>query len=65
MRIWYLSHMGHSTKGEEFEHIFLQKNTQLIWIFFSNFNFNSEQFTAINHSSRQENLYNNAFVGLL
>ena len=32
---------------------------------FFNFSFNSEQLTTINHSSRQEHLHNNAFVGLL
>ena len=54
--------MGHSTKGEEFGHFFLNYTTHLD-IF--NFNFNSEQLTVINHSSSQENLHNNAFVGLL
>ena len=55
--------MGHSTKGEEFG----QKNAKNYTtnLDFLNFNFNSEQLTAINHSSRQENLHNNAFVGLL
>ena len=57
-------YMSHSTKVKEFEQMFLQKLTQLIWMFF-NFNFNSEQITAINHSSRQENLHNNACVALL
>ena len=57
-------YMGRSTKDEEFEQLFLQKITQLIRIFL-NFNFNSEQLTAIKHSSRQENLHYNAFVGLL
>ena len=56
--------MGQSTKGEEFEQFFLQKIHNLFG-FFLDFNFNSEQLTAINHSSRQENLHNNAFVGLL
>ena len=51
------------TKVKEFELIFLQKITQLNWIFYRNFN--SEQLTAINHSSRQESLHNNACFGLL
>ena len=56
--------MGHSTKGEEFEQFFFAKNytTNLDFL---NFNFNFEQLTAIKHSSRQVNLHNNAFVGLL
>ena len=56
--------MNHSTKVKEFELNFLLKRTQLIWIFL-NFNFNFEQLTAINYSSRQDNLHNNACVGLL
>ena len=63
--MYSIADMSNSTKVKEFELIFfLQKITQLIWIFL-NFNFNSEQLTAINHSSRQENLRNNACVGLL
>ena len=54
-----------SIKVKEFELFFLQKITQLIWRVFFNFKFNSEQLTAINHSSRQENLHNNACDGLL
>ena len=53
---------SHSTKVKEFEIKILQKITQLIWSFF-HFDFNSEQLTTINHSSRQENLHNNACVG--
>ena len=60
----YNLHMSHSTKVKEFELNFFAKITQLIWIFL-NFNFNSEQLTVANHSSRQENLHNNACVGLL
>ena len=55
---------GHSTKGEEFEQIFFAKNYTTNLDFFY-FNFNSEQLTAINHSSRQEHLHNNTFIGLL
>ena len=57
-------YMGHSTKGKEFEQFFLCKNNTTN-LDFLNFNFNSEQLTAINHTSRQENLYTHAFVGLL
>ena len=57
--------MGHSTKGEEFEHFFFFAKKYTTNLDFFNFNFNPEQLTAINHSSRQENLHNNAFVGLL
>ena len=56
--------MSHSTKLKEFE---LKKNAKnnTTNLDFLNFNFNSEQLTAIHHSSRQENLHNNACVGLL
>ena len=55
---------SHSTKVKEFEpNKFAKNNTTNLE--FLNFNFNSEQLTAIKHSSRQENLHDNACVGLL
>ena len=56
--------MSHSTKVKEFELFSFAKNNTTNLDFF-NFNFNSEQLAAINHSSRQDNLHNNACVGLL
>ena len=60
----YCIYMGHSTKVKEFELIFFAKNNTA-YLDFVNFNLNSEQLIARNHSSRQENLHNNACVGLL
>ena len=57
-------HRSHSTKVKEFEQFVFAKNNTTNLDFF-NSNFNSEQLTAIYHSSRQENLHNNARVGLL
>ena len=56
--------MNHSTKEIEFEQIFFAKKYTNN-LDFLNFHFNSEQLTAINHSSRQEKLHNDVFVGLL
>ena len=56
--------MIHSTKVKEFELIVFAKNN-ITNLDFLNFNFNSEQLTEINKSSRQANLHNNACVGLL
>ena len=55
--------MSHSTKVKEFEIKKIKNDTTNMD--FLNFNFNSEQLKAINHSSRQENLHNNACAGLL
>ena len=57
-----VEYMSHSTKVKEFELFLVNNNTTNLDFFF---NFNAEQLTAINHSSRQENLHNNACVGLL
>ena len=57
--------MSHSTKVKEFELFCFAKNNTTNKDFFFNFNFNSEQLTAINHSSRHENLHYNVCVGLL
>ena len=56
--------MSHSTKVKEFKLIFFAK-INATNLEFLNFNFNTEQLTAINHSSRQKNSHNNAYVGLL
>ena len=56
--------MSHSTKVKESELVSFAKNNTTYLSFF-NFNFNSEQLTAINHSSRQKTVHNNACVGLL
>ena len=55
-------YVSQSTKVKEFELFVFQSASNLNCI---NFNFNSEQFTAINHSYRQDNLHNTACVGLL
>ena len=55
---------SHSIKVKEFELFFFPKNNTTN-LDFLNFNFSSEQLTVIIHSSRQENLHNNACVGLL
>ena len=54
---------SHSTKVKEFELKDFPKNNTTN-LFFSNFNFNSEQLTVINHSSIQDNLHNDARVAL-
>ena len=54
--------MSHSTKVKEFELFFFAKNNITNLNFF-HFGFNSEQVTAINNSSRQENLHNKECVG--
>ena len=56
--------MSHSTKAKEFELFFFAKNSTTN-LDLKKINSNSEQLTAINHSSRQENLHNNECVGLL
>ena len=56
-------YMSHSTKVMEFELFFAKSNTTNLD--FLDFNLNSEQLTAINHSSRQVNLHDNASVYLL
>ena len=50
-------------KSEGIWAIFANNNTS--YLDFLNFDFNSEQLTTIYHSSRQDNLQNNARVGLL
>ena len=61
--MYSIADMSNSTKVKEFELFFFAKNNTTN-LDFLNFNFNSEQLTAINHSPRQENLRNNACVGL-
>ena len=59
-----IAYTSYSTKVKEFELTFFAKKNTTDLEFF-NFHFNSKHLTAINHSSKQENLYNNACVGLL